>query len=523
MAKSMDFVDVCIETERVNSREPPTIYAAPTGTTDTMSSGSQEGNETMSSGSSTSNSNESMSDYGGSEATEDEISVLYSMQFRPYSGLRRLCEVPLTSAPGSESGLTNRSSVNDAKSSAGGSRRSVLISNDDNGYECQQVPDKPTPDSSAFRTKLLLFVLVFMIAFVTTLTVLLVRHSAAKTKPPTPSTDIGASSPEGSASSDSDPLLARDTSKQPATVSIFPTQAPSSYPTSATNDAWNYLLAMLGPYTKREILLDASRPQGRAFLQIMMDHVDSYESLTTTEVLQSYAVLTLYFSTSPKTWDLRLTESTSMLTVMKSQVCAYWKEAYIVDCVENGYQVPVVRTIALANAKLSGSLPEEICLLEHLERLDLTSNMLTGSIPACLGNSKSLKTLLLSKNSLSSQLPRGMLLVTTLEELEVTDNRLGGDLQVLIEGTSRNTDAATNLYRYGESWLLRRLNLDGNSFTGEVPAFLGALGNLKSLTLHGNDLTGVIDDMLCDRTQSGLKVLTADCQRVSCDCCTACF
>lgn len=48
---------------------------------------------------------------------------------------------------------------------------------------------------------------------------------------------------------------------------------------------------------------------------------------------------------------------------------------------------------------------------------------------------------------------------------------------------------------------------------------------LDTLELEGNDLVGEISDEVCSRQGDGviqLNVLTADCDEVSCFCCTNC-
>jgi hypothetical protein len=434
-----------------------------------------------------------------SETTDDDASVLYSMHKRPSPGLRQLCEIQLK-----------------------GDEHEHL----DGGRD-----KKTTPWST--RTKVLIVSLALMISLVAALAVVLSRQVAvgASTEPAIAKVTDSQAIPDAPtidvmkpAVPDSFPTAIfiaptsgpwKTTTSNP-TFSTDPTEMPpptaSVYPSTQVNLAFTYLESILSVYAKREYLLDASQPQGRAFLQIMMDHLDAIQTLSSTKVLQSFGVLTLYYSTSPKVWDSMLTLEEDAL---KSDVCSW---TGVVDCFQNEFGELVVQAINIKNAGLAGNLPDDICLLSHLERLELSSNELSGSIPSCLVNSLALRELLLSDNAFTSGLPLGILLVPTLEELQVADNRLVGDLDSLIEGTF-----VKNVYRYGETWRLRQLNLHNNFFSGSVPAFFGALGSLKSLTLHGNDLAGEADDLLCDRTRELLAVLTADCSEVACSCCTACY
>ena len=94
-------------------------------------------------------------------------------------------------------------------------------------------------------------------------------------------------------------------------------------------------------------------------------------------------------------------------------------------------------------------------------------------------------------------------------EIDLSRNQLQGNLNDLFSGIPKNQTAAMGN--------LKRLNLDNNKFSGQVPKQLPSIPSLSEMTLHGNDLTGSIL-MTC-----GMEKLTADCAEVDCDCCTECF
>eukprot|EP00929_Paragymnodinium_shiwhaense_P024295 TRINITY_DN14996_c0_g1_i3.p1 TRINITY_DN14996_c0_g1~~TRINITY_DN14996_c0_g1_i3.p1 ORF type:complete len:151 (-),score=22.36 TRINITY_DN14996_c0_g1_i3:419-871(-) len=54
----------------------------------------------------------------------------------------------------------------------------------------------------------------------------------------------------------------------------------------------------------------------------------------------------------------------------------------------------------LSGRKCLGHIPESICELTRLKKLDLTGNRLTGHLPSCLGNMQQLEVLDLSSNRL---------------------------------------------------------------------------------------------------------------------------
>ena len=67
-----------------------------------------------------------------------------------------------------------------------------------------------------------------------------------------------------------------------------------------------------------------------------------------------------------------------------------------------------VEVLALHNNRLTGEIPAELGNLTNLERLFLTGNQLTGEIPAELGNLTNLERLFLSGNQLVGCIPSGL-------------------------------------------------------------------------------------------------------------------
>ena len=78
--------------------------------------------------------------------------------------------------------------------------------------------------------------------------------------------------------------------------------------------------------------------------------------------------------------------------------------------------------LKLSSNNLSGELPAELSNLTHLEQLDLGRNQLSGTVPEVLGNLTRLEKLYLSYNNLSGELPASL---TNLRQMQVfwfTDN-----------------------------------------------------------------------------------------------------
>ncbi|XP_022722198.1 probable leucine-rich repeat receptor-like protein kinase At1g35710 [Durio zibethinus] len=122
-----------------------------------------------------------------------------------------------------------------------------------------------------------------------------------------------------------------------------------------------------------------------------------------------------------------------------------------------------------------GSLSRSICNLSQLERLNASYNKLSGLIPSCFGNIRTLGYLDLQKNNFTGSIPdfaKG----TQLFLLQLNDNKLEGKLpRSLVNCT----------------WL-EVLNLGNNTLYDTFPSWLGKLPRLVVLILRANRFYGLI-------------------------------
>ena len=116
------------------------------------------------------------------------------------------------------------------------------------------------------------------------------------------------------------------------------------------------------------------------------------------------------------------------------------------------------------------------CSDEQVVQLRLTSNKLTGSIPAELGNLTALSFLDLSGNQLSGPIPTELGSLTALSNLVLSRNNLTGSIPAEL----------------GNLTALRSLRLGRNQLSGAIPTELGNLTNLEVLFMHTNQLTGLV-------------------------------
>ncbi|KAL2644860.1 hypothetical protein R1flu_012447 [Riccia fluitans] len=143
--------------------------------------------------------------------------------------------------------------------------------------------------------------------------------------------------------------------------------------------------------------------------------------------------------------------------------------------------------VAADNRFSSYSLPA-LGGLSKLEVLDLSGTNLTDTIPSSIGElNESLATLNLSRNSLGGDIP---LEISTLKKLVLLDlslNMLNGSISI------PHSDGDLNE-------TLTFLNLSWNRLGGEIPLLMGTLKKLVFLDLSHNKLEGEIPPNMVDLT-----------------------
>ena len=147
--------------------------------------------------------------------------------------------------------------------------------------------------------------------------------------------------------------------------------------------------------------------------------------------------------------------------------------------------------LQLYNNDITGTIPTQLGNITTLQVLDLGGNKLTGSIPTQLGNIGSLTHLYLGDNNLTGGIPTqlsngtgtGLGSLAALQELELNDNtNLGGSIPTQL----------------GTLTTLTRLIIRRNGLTGSIPTQLGSLTSLTVLDVRNNSLTGSIPTQLGD-------------------------
>jgi hypothetical protein len=148
--------------------------------------------------------------------------------------------------------------------------------------------------------------------------------------------------------------------------------------------------------------------------------------------------------------------------------------------------------------------------LPALEQIYLRHNALLGHLTFLKADMPKLLSIWLDGNSIDKKIPTEIGKLTNLRSISIADDELTGTIP-------SEVGLLTNLQRL---WLYR------NELTGSVPSELENLTNLELLKLEENDLTGAIPSKVCEtfnHSSYSKSAITADCDKVSCECCTECF
>lgn len=84
----------------------------------------------------------------------------------------------------------------------------------------------------------------------------------------------------------------------------------------------------------------------------------------------------------------------------------------------------------LSGNKLSGFLPADLGNLRSIRDMDLSANQLSGPIPSELGQQQNLVSLILNNNSLSGEMPWQLTNCFSLTTLNLSYNNLSGNIPV---------------------------------------------------------------------------------------------
>lgn len=296
--------------------------------------------------------------------------------------------------------------------------------------------------------------------------------------------------------------------------SIVPTSAPSAPPSSTShNERYDAFEDILRPLVGAS-LDEKGSPQQKAFAWLVDDDVTT--TLGDLEdqryIVERYTLVVLYFALHGPDWTTRFSflssdehclwndgdngvfcddSSVSRLNLSKNNLTGAIPP-------ETGHLTSLILLNISENA-ISGDLPPIFGKLTRLRQLDCGANQLIGSIPSEIFQISSINAVWLEDNHFTGTLPHSVVNATQLEYLSIANNKLNGTIHGNLSGLVSlkefdltNNELVGSLPSFGAKPSIQTLHLDGNSFTGSIPASIGKCTSLQILTVFGSLLSGSI-------------------------------
>ncbi|KAL3737442.1 hypothetical protein ACJRO7_026241 [Eucalyptus globulus] len=157
---------------------------------------------------------------------------------------------------------------------------------------------------------------------------------------------------------------------------------------------------------------------------------------------------------------------------------------------------------------VAGPIPDELWNLTYLFDLNLTQNLLTGSLSPSIGNLTRMQYLSLGINALSGELPPQLELLTELLSLSFSTNNFNGSLppelgnlsklqQLYMDSSGASGEIPSTFSKLKN---LQTVWASDNNFTGNIPEFIGNWSQLTQLILQGNSFEGSIPSTFSNLT-----------------------
>ncbi|KAF2295886.1 hypothetical protein GH714_034870 [Hevea brasiliensis] len=133
-------------------------------------------------------------------------------------------------------------------------------------------------------------------------------------------------------------------------------------------------------------------------------------------------------------------------------------------------------SLSMHGNSFNGPIPPSLFSLRHLEELDMSYNLIEGTLGNNFGNLSNLKQLDLGANSIHGEIPTQIGNLTNLQWLSLFRNKISGAIPPSLSHLKS----------------LKELNLGQNFLTMELPTEIGNLSNIRWLQLCNNNLSGEI-------------------------------
>lgn len=147
-----------------------------------------------------------------------------------------------------------------------------------------------------------------------------------------------------------------------------------------------------------------------------------------------------------------------------------------------GDMMPMLQSLDLSSNLINGSIPISLCAMKDLILLDISKNYLSGNLPQCWIDLRKLEALRLSSNNLSGVISSFPNHLHSLKSLHLNNNSFHGEIPLSLKNN-------TNLHV---------LDLGENLLSGNIPIWIGDdLPSLQILRLRSNMIHGKIPLQLC--------------------------
>uniref|UniRef100_A0A5B7AKZ4 non-specific serine/threonine protein kinase n=1 Tax=Davidia involucrata TaxID=16924 RepID=A0A5B7AKZ4_DAVIN len=181
-------------------------------------------------------------------------------------------------------------------------------------------------------------------------------------------------------------------------------------------------------------------------------------------------------------------------------------ENYLNGSIPNGFiYLPELNLVELQNNYLSGTLSENGNISSRpakLGQLNLSNNLLSGSLPFSLSNFSSLQILLVSGNQFSGPIPPSIGELNQVLKLDLRGNSLSGQIPPDIGNCfhltyldlSQNNLSGSIPSEISNIHILNYLNLSRNQLNENIPKSIGSMKSLTIADFSFNDLSGKLPE-----------------------------
>ena len=135
--------------------------------------------------------------------------------------------------------------------------------------------------------------------------------------------------------------------------------------------------------------------------------------------------------------------------------------------------------VDLSNNLLQGTITDALFHCKQLKHIDLSQNGFDGPIPPSIGELHHVQTISLDQNRLSGSIPVELFRSSQIQILNLQSNQLTGKIPTQI-GNLENAAI---------------ISMNGNLLKGTIPSQLFKVQQIKSLHLHHNQLTGTAPEI----------------------------